>query len=157
MPPLVLDKPQGFQKKPLFINVANKLIKLLDETVLNPSFQYTEEAATMVSNNIDILNNFIASKASSITTNITSNTINNNMENDTITTTTSSSAEPSQKSTNGKLGLSNRRAVKRKPSKDSTNFKIKKTKSKKENTKSIKKRIIQLKIKEVHIHICFIC
>ncbi|XP_065368017.1 uncharacterized protein LOC135960613 [Calliphora vicina] len=47
--------------------LADKLIKLLDETVLNPNFQNTEKQNMTITNNIEILNNFIESGSSAMT------------------------------------------------------------------------------------------
>ncbi|XP_037811384.1 zinc finger protein 181-like [Lucilia sericata] len=59
MPAPDINKPQTVETKTPMFSLANKLIKLLDETVLNPNFQQTEEENTNISQNID---SFIASK-----------------------------------------------------------------------------------------------
>lgn len=131
-PPPLLDKPQD---KPFIFGLADKLIKLLDETVLNPNFQYSEEETMMVSNNIDILNSFIVSKVPSNSTPTSSGT---NMENKLLSTTAATSKVRSQSKN---VGVTKKHTTKRKMTRDSTNFNN--IESKNEKTRPIKNIMIR--------------
>ncbi|XP_065368333.1 uncharacterized protein LOC135960861 [Calliphora vicina] len=128
-PPPLLDKPQD---KPFIFGLADKLIKLLDETVLNPNFQYSEEETMMVSNNIDILNSFIVSKVPS---NSTPSSSGANLENKLLSTTAASSKVRSQSKN---LGVTKKHTTKRKMNRDSNNVE-----SKTDKTRPIKNIMIR--------------
>ncbi|KAI8123766.1 Zinc finger protein 112 [Lucilia cuprina] len=62
--PLFANPPED---KSFNINLADKLIKLLDETLLNPNFHNNEKQNLTIANNLENLNNFIATKSSELT------------------------------------------------------------------------------------------
>ncbi|XP_037811387.1 uncharacterized protein LOC119603428 [Lucilia sericata] len=64
--PLFANSPEPIDKS-FNINLADKLIKLLDETLLNPNFHNNEKQNLTVANNLENLNNFIATKSSELT------------------------------------------------------------------------------------------
>ncbi|KAM7342433.1 uncharacterized protein ACRADG_009874 isoform 2-T4 [Cochliomyia hominivorax] len=115
------------KSNPNSISLADKLIKLLDETVLNPNFQYSENETKIVSDHIELLNSFIVSKVSTKTVSHDNNNSSRNFENKSIQPTPSTSASISienelkmkkKKCENEKLGVSTKQIVKRKLSKD---------------------------------------